>query len=46
MREDGSGSCSCSEIIQAESTCVCDRKNFDSMLWAFITVFQVNPSRI
>jgi hypothetical protein len=27
--------------IQDDGTKICDRKNFDSLLWAIVTVFQV-----
>jgi hypothetical protein len=27
--------------IQPDGTKLCDRKNFDSLLWAIVTVFQV-----
>ena len=44
MREDQSGPCSCSEIMQEDSTCDCGRKNFDTLLWASITVFQARKA--
>lgn len=29
----------------SDQTTSCDRKNFDSLLWAIVTVFQVRGSR-
>ena len=31
--------CNCSEVMAG--LCECSRKNFDSLLWAIVTVFQV-----
>jgi len=31
--------CNCAEI--SAGSCRCERKNFDSLLWAIVTVFQV-----
>jgi len=31
--------CNCDEI--SAGICRCERKNFDSLLWAIVTVFQV-----
>lgn len=38
-KEDGS-SCTCKESMDP-SLCECDRANFNSLLWALVTVFQV-----
>ncbi|XP_025084578.1 voltage-dependent T-type calcium channel subunit alpha-1G-like isoform X7 [Pomacea canaliculata] len=34
-------SCSCEERSNATSDCLCDRANFDTLLWSLVTVFQV-----
>lgn len=38
--------CTCPEIISKHPHCECDRKHFNNILWATVTVFQVsiNPS--
>jgi hypothetical protein len=33
--------CRFCKIDEADGTKSCDRKNFDSLLWAIVTVFQV-----
>lgn len=33
--------CSCDEILNNTITCQQERKNFDSLLWSLVTVFQV-----
>jgi len=33
--------CNCDEISSEADLCRCERKNFDSLLWAIVTVFQV-----
>ncbi|CAG0894816.1 unnamed protein product [Darwinula stevensoni] len=33
--------CKCSEIHAPNSPCVCDRKNFNTFLWATVTVFMI-----
>ena len=38
-KEDGS-ICTCSEMKEPD-LCVCDRANFNTLLWALVTVFQV-----
>ena len=38
-KEDGS-ECTCLEAMDP-SICECDRANFNSLLWALVTVFQV-----
>lgn len=42
MREDGSRSCTCAEILARDPGCVCDRKHFNTLLWATVTVFQAS----
>ena len=42
MREDGSRSCTCAEILGRDPGCVCDRKHFNTLLWATVTVFQAS----
>ena len=34
--------CTCAEINSPDVGCKCARKNFDSLLWSLVTVFQVN----
>ena len=34
--------CTCAEINSPDVACKCARKNFDSLLWSLVTVFQVN----
>ncbi|KAF6199055.1 hypothetical protein GE061_007080 [Apolygus lucorum] len=38
---DGSRECTCAEIVNKAADCVCDRKHFNTMLWATVTVFQI-----
>ncbi|XP_024084180.1 voltage-dependent T-type calcium channel subunit alpha-1H isoform X4 [Cimex lectularius] len=38
---DGSRECNCKEILAKRPDCVCDRKHFNTMLWATVTVFQI-----
>ena len=38
-KEDGDP-CTCSEM-KAPGLCECDRANFNTLLWALVTVFQV-----
>lgn len=33
--------CTCPEIISRHPQCECDRKHFNNILWATVTVFQV-----
>jgi len=33
--------CACSEILSDQ--CTCHRKNFDTLHWSLVTVFQVRP---
>jgi hypothetical protein len=33
--------CTCDDILNPKLKCVCNRKHFDNILWATITVFQV-----
>ena len=42
MLSDGSRECSCDEIVNRHPQCVCDRKHFNNILWATVTVFQVS----
>ena len=45
MRDDGSGSCTCEEILRRDPGCICDRKHFNTLLWATVTVFQASSWR-
>ncbi|XP_076312220.1 voltage-dependent T-type calcium channel subunit alpha-1G-like [Tachypleus tridentatus] len=40
-RVDGSGPCTCVELQDPSISCICDRKNFNSFLWATVTVFEI-----
>lgn len=42
MREDGSRTCTCVEILNRDPGCICDRKHFNTLLWATVTVFQAS----
>ncbi|CAB0012894.1 unnamed protein product [Nesidiocoris tenuis] len=42
---DGSRECTCAEIVNKAAYCVCDRKHFNNMLWATVTVFQRHERR-
>ncbi|XP_055600094.1 voltage-dependent T-type calcium channel subunit alpha-1G isoform X2 [Uranotaenia lowii] len=33
--------CTCSEIVSKHPLCECDRKHFNNILWATVTVFQI-----
>lgn len=44
MLSDGSRECNCDEIVNRHPQCVCDRKHFNNILWATVTVFQVSHS--
>ncbi|ALC48765.1 Ca-alpha1T [Drosophila busckii] len=37
--------CTCPEIISRHPQCECDRKHFNNILWATVTVFQRNERR-
>jgi len=39
LKANSDRQCNCSEVIAG--LCECSRKNFDSLLWAIVTVFQV-----
>ncbi|XP_021929198.1 voltage-dependent T-type calcium channel subunit alpha-1H-like isoform X2 [Zootermopsis nevadensis] len=41
MLSDGSRECNCDEIVNRHPKCVCDRKHFNNILWATVTVFQI-----
>ncbi|XP_050718751.1 voltage-dependent T-type calcium channel subunit alpha-1G-like isoform X6 [Eriocheir sinensis] len=41
IRPDGSGECTCREILDPESGCLCTRMHFNNFLWATVTVFQI-----
>lgn len=36
--------CLCTEIINKHPQCECDRKHFNNILWATVTVFQVRTT--
>ena len=38
--------CSCADINNSSVTCRLERKNFDSLLWSLVTVFQVRCSLV
>lgn len=38
--------CTCPEIISHHPKCECDRKHFNNILWATVTVFQVSLERL
>ncbi|GLH02978.1 Uncharacterized protein GBIM_08918 [Gryllus bimaculatus] len=40
MLSDGTRRCDCREIVERDPRCVCDRKHFNNILWATVTVFQ------
>lgn len=40
---EGVKSCTCEMIITKDERCECDRKHFNNILWATVTVFQVRP---
>ncbi|CAH1388868.1 unnamed protein product [Nezara viridula] len=42
---DGSRECNCQEIVTKAPHCICDRKHFNNMLWATVTVFQRHERR-
>lgn len=37
--------CTCREIVEHHPKCECDRKHFNNILWATVTVFQVSLDR-
>ena len=39
LKTDDERQCNCSQVLAG--LCECSRKNFDSLLWAIVTVFQV-----
>ncbi|KAK3869263.1 hypothetical protein Pcinc_024357 [Petrolisthes cinctipes] len=41
IRPDGTGDCTCQEILSPESGCLCTRMHFNNLLWATVTVFQI-----
>ncbi|XP_063224731.1 voltage-dependent T-type calcium channel subunit alpha-1G [Bacillus rossius redtenbacheri] len=41
MLADESRECTCDEIVTRDAKCVCDRKHFNNILWATVTVFQI-----
>lgn len=41
MYGNGTRECNCKEIVTKHPLCVCDRKHFNNVLWATVTVFQV-----
>lgn len=42
IRADGSGDCTCREILDPGAGCKCTRMHFNNFLWATVTVFQVS----
>ncbi|XP_077490512.1 voltage-dependent T-type calcium channel subunit alpha-1G-like [Amblyomma americanum] len=41
VRTDQSTLCTCSDLYNPAVKCFCDRKHFNSFLWATVTVFQI-----
>ncbi|KAF0761932.1 voltage-dependent T-type calcium channel subunit alpha-1H-like isoform X2, partial [Aphis craccivora] len=41
MYGNGARECNCKEIVTKHPLCVCDRKHFNNVLWATVTVFQI-----
>ncbi|XP_065204837.1 voltage-dependent T-type calcium channel subunit alpha-1H-like isoform X2 [Planococcus citri] len=41
MYDDGLRECNCEEIVNKHPLCHCDRKHFNNVLWATVTVFQI-----
>lgn len=33
--------CGCEKLLEHDPKCICDRKHFNNILWATVTVFQV-----
>lgn len=42
VRTDGTTLCSCADLFNPAVKCFCDRKHFNTFLWATVTVFQVS----
>lgn len=38
--------CTCPEIVSKHPQCECDRKHFNNILWATVTVFQVSAAML
>ncbi|KAL2717782.1 voltage-dependent T-type calcium channel subunit alpha-1G isoform X1 [Vespula squamosa] len=43
MWADRSRPCTCAEVVSRHPMCRCDRKHFNDIVWALVTVFQVSP---
>lgn len=41
MWADRSRPCTCAEVVSRHPMCRCDRKHFNDIVWALVTVFQV-----
>ncbi|XP_053592959.1 voltage-dependent T-type calcium channel subunit alpha-1H [Microplitis demolitor] len=41
MLADRSRSCTCEEVMLQDPMCRCDRKHFNNIIWALVTVFQI-----
>lgn len=41
MWADRSRPCTCAEVVSRHPLCRCDRKHFNDIVWALVTVFQV-----
>lgn len=41
MWADRSRPCTCAEVVSHHPMCRCDRKHFNDIIWALVTVFQV-----
>lgn len=41
MWADRSRPCTCAEVVSRHPMCRCDRKHFNDIIWALVTVFQV-----
>lgn len=46
MYDDGLRECNCEEIVNKHPLCHCDRKHFNNVLWATVTVFQVSSTNL
>ncbi|CAN8007296.1 unnamed protein product, partial [Ixodes pacificus] len=41
VRTDGTTLCTCADLYNPAVKCLCDRKHFNTFLWATVTVFQI-----
>ncbi|KAF3426150.1 hypothetical protein E2986_13575 [Frieseomelitta varia] len=45
MWADRSRPCTCAEVVSRHPMCRCDRKHFNDIVWALVTVFQTKNTR-